>query len=363
MITDLRGAVDAYLAARSRTGKARNTMAIDTTLLPRFATHLGNPGLDQLTPEQVEGFFYAPDGIMSLHTTRIKGRPIREAVGPGTHNNYRSRLRVFFTWCHDHGHTTVDNYLMGVRPLPVPRRNRQRPAPSILLQLLDHAQCSMHRAYLATAINSACRTSELTALRVGDINFAQSELSVTVMKTREEDEMPLTADLASELRVWLTEYAGLLGRPLRPEDHLFPARSGNVFARNYLDPDTGTRVLERTPFVWHPDRPAVRTEKIVQHVLRAAGLPTRYEGTHTLRRAVARAYFDSMSGELGYDAALRTVSALLHHASMATTEIYLGLASERQRRDQMLKGRPFLTAMVVAPAAADNVIPLRRRQR
>jgi hypothetical protein len=63
-----------------------------------------------------------------------------------------------------------------------------------------------------------------------------------------------------------------------------------------------------------------------------------------------------MSSELGYDAALRTVSALLHHSNMATTERYLGLSSEKKRRDQTLKGRPFLTAMV----SNENVVPLRR---
>jgi integrase len=263
---------------------------------------------------------------------------------------------VFFTYCKNNGFTHLDNYLSSVEPLPEVKKSRMQPAPTILLQLLDQAECSMHRAYMATAINTACRASEITAMKVGDVDFARSELFVTVIKTREEDEMPLTADLARELRAWLTEYAGMLGRPLRADDHLFPARSGNQIATHYLDEQTGRRVYVRTPFVWHPDRPVERTEKIVKGALAKLGLPTRYEGTHTLRRAVARAYFDSMSSELGYDAALRTVSALLHHSNMATTERYLGLSSEKKRRDQTLKGRPFLTAMV----SNENVVPLRR---
>jgi hypothetical protein len=43
---------------------------------------------------------------------------------------------------------------------------------------------------------------------------------------------------------------------------------------------------------------------------------------------------------------------------MATTERYLGLSSERRRRDETMKGKPFLTAMV----SQENVVPLRRAQ-
>lgn len=351
-------AVTEYLSLRKRSGKAHNTMRVDRTLLPRFAGHVGDPDFSQLTMDVVRDFFYGEGGVMDTHSTRIKGQTIREAVGPGTHNNYRARLRVFFTWAKANGYTESGTLLDGVEPLKLPRRRRQQPSPNLLLQLLDQAECAMHRAYLAVAINTACRASEITGIRVGDIDFAAGEVFVTVVKTQEEDEMPLTADLERELRVWLVEYAATLGRPLRADDYLFPARSGNVIARNYLDPNTGTRILERTPYTYHPERPVTRTEKIVKHALAAVGLPTRYEGTHTLRRAVARAYFDSMTNEIGYDAALRTVSALLHHASMSTTERYLGLSSERARRDQMLRGKPFLTAMV----SQENVVPLRRTQ-
>jgi integrase len=354
----LRSAVEEYLDIRQRSGKADNTMRVDETLLPRFVEHLGNPDFDKLSSTHVRDFFYGAGGIMDTHTTRIKGQPVREAVGPGTHNNYRARLKVFFSFCKASGFTALDNYLTGVDPLPEPKRRRQQPAPSLLLQLLDQAECAMHRAYLATAVNTACRASEITNMRVGDIDFARSEVFVTVIKTREEDEMPLTADLERELRVWLVEYAELLGRPLREDDYLFPARTGNAIATHYLDEATGERVYVRTPFVWHPDRPVQRTEKIVKHALAAVGLPTRYEGTHTIRRAVARAYFDALSSDAGYDAALRTVSALLHHSNMATTERYLGLSSERKRRDETMKGRPFLTAMV----SQENVVPLRRAQ-
>lgn len=356
MTIALRSAIDEYLTNR-RASKADNTMRTDAGLLPRFAEHVGNPTFEVLSPEQVRDFFYGDGGLMDIHVTRIKGQQLRAAVGPSTHNHYRKRLHIFFTYSHSRGLAPRNDYLCLVEPLPEVRKQRMQPAPGILLQLLDQAECAMHRAYLATAVNTACRASELANLRVGDIDFAASEIFVIVTKTQEEDEMPLTADLERELRIWLEEYARLLGRPLRADDYLFPARSGNQIKTHYFDESLGRRVYERTPFVWHPDRPVERTEKIVKDALAKLGLPTRYEGTHTVRRAVARAYFDQLAQEAGYDAALRTVSALLHHSSMTTTERYLGLSSEKRRRDETMKGKPFLTAMV---PQHPNVVPLRR---
>jgi integrase len=357
-MTTLRSAINEYLDVRERMGKADNTLRTDRTLLPRFADHIGNPSFDDLTPEQVHDFFYGPGGLMDVHVTRIKGQQLHEPVGPGTHNHYRGRLKVFFAYCKANGLAPLDNYLCLVEPLAEMKRKRMQPAPHILLSLLDQADCAMHRAYLATAVNTACRASELQALKVGDVDFARSQVFVTVIKTREEDDMPLTADLERELRVWFEEYAALLGRPLRDDDYLFPARSGNQIRTHYYDEKLGRRVYERTPLVYHPDRPVERTEKIVKAALEKLGLPTRYEGTHTLRRAVARAYFDMLAEQVGYDAALRTVSALLHHSTMSTTERYLGLSSEAKRRDETMKGKAFLTSMV----SQKNVVPLHRAQ-
>jgi integrase len=97
------------------------------------------------------------------------------------------------------------------------------------------------------------------------------------------------------------------------------------------------------PEIWDPSRPMHKPEKVVQAALARIGLPTKGEGCHTLRRASARALFDQLTQDKGYDSALRVVSAFLHHKSSTTTELYLGLDAERERRDEWLRGRPFLS--------------------
>jgi integrase len=95
-----------------------------------------------------------------------------------------------------------------------------------------------------------------------------------------------------------------------------------------------------------PDKPLIHSERIVQAALRQLGHPTKGEGSHTIRRAVARVLFDDLVQTTGYDGALRTVSAFLHHKNVTTTEHYLGVTSEKRRRDERLRGKPFLSAMV-----------------
>jgi hypothetical protein len=117
----------------------------------------------------------------------------------------------------------------------------------------------------------------------------------------------------------------------------------------------GSREKGRTPARWDPAAPVAKTAPIVKHALEGLGLPTEQEGTHTIRRAVARAFFDQLVRSVGYDGALRTTSAVLNHKNATTTEMYLGLSSERKRRDDLMRGKPFLSAMV----DTSNVVRLR----
>lgn len=130
---------------------------------------------------------------------------------------------------------------------------------------------------------------------MGDVDLEDGSLRVVISKTYEEDILPITSDLDVELRRWIAIYRKDLGRPLHVEDHLFPARKGSVYA--WHKDEQGRSVRSRRPPSWVPHRQVTHTERIVQHALAALGLSTKDEGTHTIRRAVARAFFDSMAGE------------------------------------------------------------------
>lgn len=333
-------AVEDYL--RFRAGKcAAATVKNDGFVLRRFVAWYGDVQVRHMRPDRVADWFYGDRGLMHVHTTR--DRVHREPIQAATHNYYRSRLVSLFRFCTQRGWLR-DDLLRDVEPKKDVVKRRLQPPPEMLLALLDAAENDRDRAYIATIINTAFRAQTVSAVRVHDVDFKAGSLRVFISKTQEEDLFPMTSDLAGELRSWLRTYALDLGRPLNGDDYLFPARTGSVY--RWRTGRNGTKERFRTEPTWRPDRPVAHTERIVQTAMRGLGLPTKHEGTHTVRRAVARAFFDSMSSDVGYDAALRTTSAMLHHKSSATTEHYLGLSSERQRRDHRLRGQPFLSAMV-----------------
>jgi integrase len=338
-------AVHTYLGYRSRRGFAAGTMIVDRRLLWAMVRDVGDLQVRNLKPSHLTNWFYGPGGLHDHHKGKHNGGRLMPPIQEATHNQYRSRLAVFFDWMTKEGMVKTD-LLTDVPFVKVPAKRRIQPKPSQLLAFLDSAQNPRDRAYLAFAVNSALRANEILGIRVGDVDLDKNWCRVDLSKGGEKKHrQPITADLARELATWLEVYEKELGRPLQDDDLLFPSRSGGKIS-HYTTEEDGTRKMHRTPWVWNPQSRMRRAEGIVHTALRAAGITeTRYEGTHTIRRAVARAYFDSMASDIGYDAALRTVSALLHHKSTATTERYLGLSSEIERRDKSMRGMPFLSAM------------------
>ncbi len=345
--------IEEYLAYR-KPRLADTTWRNESLVMRRFSRDLPDVQVRNLTARHVAAWFYGHNGITSDHRTADGLR--RPGVSPATFNYYRTRVAGLLRYMAANGLTRCD-LLADVSPQTEYRRQRQQPTPSTLISLLDHASNSRDRAYIAVALNTASRASEIARLRLRDVDLKGGWLTFLIKKSRVEDLVPITGDLDPELRVWLSEYAGSIARQLGPEDFLFPAYTGSRYT--WSANAAGQRIKSRTPGSWKPDTPLTHSERIVQAAMQAVGLPTRYEGTHTIRRAVARAFFDSLSNDLGYDHAIRTVSALLHHESSSTTERYLQLTSERRRRDQRLHGQPFLSAMI----DTRNVTPLRIARR
>lgn len=339
------------------------TAAADNNVLRMFLRISGDRVAKNLNADHIEKFFYGKGGIRENHIsmsrrTRTETLP---GVSDATHNHYRSRVKSFVTWAVNKGYfrpglvaDAFDKSHGAVRPLKVHKEPRQRPSPVELMGLLEVADNPRDRIYLAAAINTALRSSELRGLLVGAVNLASGSILVRIYKTGDRDEQPITADLDAELRRWLNQYALDLGRPLQPEDHLFPARTGGLIS-HYEETSEGTRICVRRPYHWQPHKYIKETHLIVQKALRALGKPTEKEGTHTIRRAVARAYFDAVAQEVGDVSALRETAALLHHSSVVTTELYLGTTPEKENRDRRLRGKAFLSGMI----EAENVVQLR----
>lgn len=330
-------AVEEYITFR-RARVAPTTATNEAFVLRRFAAWYGDVQLRHMRAERVGEWFFGSSGLLAEHVTR--DRRTRRPISATTANYYRIRLNSFFTWATKRGYLKND-LLAEVEPLPVTRRARLQVDPEKLLSLPGATGNPRDAAFVAMLVNSGFRASTARALRVGDVDLVAGTIRVRVEKSHLEDIFPVTSDLAPELASWLRSYSRDLGRPLAEDDFLFPARRASVY-RWVVLPD-GTKERQRTAGGWKPDRMITHPERVVQGALRAAGIPvTAGEGCHTLRRSVARAFFDE-AAKSGYDGALRVTASLLHHQSTATTELYLGLSADRLRRDATLQGRPFLS--------------------
>lgn len=318
--------VVALFQASRKAQVAKTTWVNDSSLLNVFAREVGDPQIHLLTRVHIEDYF--------------AGRAEQKAT---SWNKSRSRLGTFFDWCQRRGYIEGD-LLSDIRPRKVIKQRRLQLDVVQLTQLLDSCVDPRERAFIAVAMNTGLRASTITSIKVKDVDLAHGILRVFVTKSQYEDELPITSDLDAELRRWLLEAQRELKRPLAPEEYLLGTRGprrGRLINGQYQQ---GYGNLQ-------PDKRIVHAAAIVKRALARIGIETVLgEGVHTVRRSVARIMFDQASAQ-GHDAALRITASLLGHASVQTTELYLGLDQDRAKRDELLRGKSLFTV-------PDNVVQL-----
>lgn len=152
------------------------------------------------------------------------------------------------------------------------------------------------RCMLEVLYACGLRVSELTGLRLDQLNLRQGVVRVTGKGSKER-----LVPLGEEAIVWLQRYLQAGRAPLlggQPSDVLFPSRQG--------------REMTRQTF-WH---------RIKRHASQA-GIRTPLS-PHTLRHAFA-------THLLNHGADLRVVQMLLGHSDLSTTQIYTHVARQRLR--------------------------------
>lgn len=257
-------------------------------------------------------------------------------LGESTRATRLSQLRTFMGYCIKRGWIEADPTVLLRVPRPAPEP-RERLNAFELLQLVDSADFPQHRIILALAANLALRQKEIKTLLVKDVNLDAGTIRVHLHKTREKityDDMPVTTELHAELSSWLDHYQAAC--PLTPSTLLVPSQ--------HVAPATG-KVTYRT------DRSIGDPEDVVKRGLGKLGWDVvKGEGIHTVRRSVARIYFDAAEAEESYHEALLGTMRLLHHDKPETTLRYIGVDRQTLARDRFLRGRPFLSRLAETPA-------------
>jgi site-specific recombinase XerD len=239
--------------------------------------------------EFAKQFGQPPDQLGAEHIRRCQLFLTKEKkVSTSSYVLMVCALRFFYT------HTL--HRKIAIERIPFPRRERKLP----LILSRDEVQAMLeapgdlrHRAMLAILYGSGLRVSEVTRLKVADIDSARNVLWVRSGKGRKDRQALLPPKLRELLRCYW--------RSRRPSDWLFPgARAGQPIS---------------VKIIFTACRQAARSAGIAKPV------PVH---PHSLRHAFATHLL-----EAGVN--LRTIQILLGHANLETTARYLHVADVNVR--------------------------------
>lgn len=257
---------------------------------------------------------------------------------PRTQNLYLGQLRQFFQWARLHGYMARDFDPTATWTMARTPRNEEKTRIPVEMfgDLLDAAPHPRDRAIVALGLYTFARGSELSTLKVHDLDLGKGLLHLYRHKTMDEDSMPVSSELAEEMTRWLNWYRQDQGT-LLGNWYLVPAKNPNIWSR---DPETGRLVASSILSKVKPTVEERKPYRAVQRAMRDLGLPIHGEGVHTTRRSASRAYADALRSE-GYDGALLRTASFLGHRSTKVTEHYIGWGMERDQRNQMVMGKPM----------------------
>lgn len=329
----LSDAIDRYAADRIAKGYSPGTVRSYKGNLKLFLADVGNIHVGNLTPRHLDIFW-------ARH----------EEWGPGNFNKVRGILKAFFKWCQVRGYMARSNDpLEGVRKRKVANQDWLIIPPEDWDTVLNAAKDPRDRVIVALGLYLFTRVSETSQLRWSDLNFNTKTVSVFRKKTTQHDDLPMCEELEYELRRWRLAYGEIMGEVPKPGWFVVPPYT----APRFRGRENGKPIFQEATTLQPTKRLKDVTARIKIVLKSAEYQDLSGEGGHTLRRSGARALYEELS-ERGHDRAIRLCQAMLGHASIQNTEIYLGLDLDRKTRNDLLAGKRMFQTRV----DGGDVIPL-----
>lgn len=234
-----------------------------------------------------EYFGKPPDRLGATHVKRFQWYLLQERkLDPGTVEMRMSALRFFFK-------KMLKRRDMHFDDLPFPKTPRKLPtvlSPEEVRRMIDGTSNLMHRTLLMVLYGTGVRRTELSLLKVADIDSKRMVIHIRQGKGSRDREVPLSPKLLEALReYWVWK---------KPRVYLFPSTEGH----------RGVEAPMSDKVVWWAVREAARR----------AGI-TRKIGPHTFRHSFATELL-----EAGTD--LRTIQLLMGHSRLEDTTLYLHLS-------------------------------------
>ena len=234
-----------------------------------------------------EYFGKPPDRLGATQVQRFQWYLLQERkLAPGTVEMRISALRFFFKKMLKRRDIHFDD-------LPFPKTPRRLPtvfSREEVRCMIDRTTNLMHRTVMMVLYGTGVRRTELSLLKVADIDSQRMVVHIRQGKGARDRDIPLSPKLLEALR----EY----WRWKKPRFYLFPSTAGH----------RGEEAPMSDKVVWWA----------VKEAARRAGI-TRKVGPHTFRHSFATELL-----EAGTD--LRTIQLLMGHARLEDTTLYLHLS-------------------------------------
>lgn len=288
---------------------------------------------------------------IARHFARLGGKQ-------GNRNGHIESLNAFLGWAQTVGYLrppfTKESLMRGYKIRKPQREEKIYVAASRFAEAFKAADQASprHRALLALVVYTLARQSEISALKLGDLDLDSRELSVYRQKRNRRTLVGLVPELADEMRTWLAIYAETTG-----------CDSAEAMVRDhpdwYLVPTIPRGATWGKGVV--PTSPSGSLERHSQRILSLLGYQNLTgEGMHTWRRSGARAMFLHLRDTLGFDGALVRVQTMLDHEMPQMTLKYIGMEQEREALNEWLKDNSMYGT--TAPEPETNVVQFRPRR-
>ncbi len=258
-----------------RRNYSQTTVTSYVKIVAAFAKHFDHPP-DRMGPEQIRAY-----QVYLINERKLNARTV---------GHHTAALRFFYC------KTLKRAY--PIEEVPYPKAPRR--LPTILTQeeavrLIDSASNLFHRTMLMTVYSTGMRRAEMCQLKVEDVDSDRMLIHIRQGKGRRDRDVPLSPKLLETLRqYWLW---------MKPKTYLFPGTINGLRADKPITPK----------MLWEACREAAQRAGITKAVR-----------PHLLRHSFATHLLEG-----GAD--LPTLQALLGHADLKPTSIYLHL-SERHLR-------------------------------
>lgn len=275
-------------------GRAQRTIRNYDFYLRRFATWAGHPSPAKVDKEMVRKF--------RLWLNRSVPGKTEETIKKSTQNYHLIALRMFLKYLarRDVASLSSEKIELAKQPMrsveflegddlerlmasPMKDKSGVADAESVPLVALRD------KAILELFFSTGLRVSELANLKIDEVNLKQDEFTV-----RGKGDKPRVVFLSDDAKAWLKRY---LGARRDASPYIFVSHDRAKGGRKDSGPLTPRSI-----------------ERLIKHYSKLAGI-TKKITPHTMRHSYATDLLRS-----GAD--LRSVQALLGHASITTTQIY-----------------------------------------